>query len=69
MEKQPNLSSISETLFIPLYCRAIETLSNNPIIHDHKAVEIVRRLDLELAASTNKLLSALINRKFPKNYR
>lgn len=38
----------------------------NPIIHDHKAVEIVRRLDLELSASANKLVSALIKRKLPK---
>lgn len=66
MEKQPSLSSVSETLFIPLYCRAMETLSDNPIIHDQKAVEIVRRLDLELASSANRLLSALIKRKLPK---
>lgn len=44
MEKQLKLSSVSQTLFIPLYCRAMETLSNNPIIHDGKAIEIVRRL-------------------------
>jgi methyltransferase (TIGR00027 family) len=66
MEKQLKLSSVSQTLFIPLYCRAMETLSNNPIIHDEKAVEIVRRLDIELASSSNKLISALIKRKFPK---
>jgi len=66
MEKQLNLSSVSETLFIPLYCRAIETLSDNPIIHDNKAVEIVRQLDRELASSPNRLSSALIKRKLPK---
>ena len=38
------LGNISETMFITLYARAVETETNNPIIEDWKAVEIVKKL-------------------------
>ena len=41
------LADVSETLFIPLYCRALETRSEDPIIKDPKAVEIFERLGIE----------------------
>lgn len=40
------LSDVAETLFIPLYCRALETESEEPIIRDPKAVEIFRQLNV-----------------------
>jgi O-methyltransferase involved in polyketide biosynthesis len=39
------ITDISETLLIPLYARAQETLSKNPVINDRKAVEITEKLN------------------------
>jgi len=39
------ITDISETLLIPLYARAMETKSENPIIIDKKAVEITQELN------------------------
>ena len=39
-----DLSSVSETLLIPLYCRAIETQRPDAMIKDERAVELVKRL-------------------------
>ncbi|HEX7712392.1 MAG TPA: class I SAM-dependent methyltransferase [Bacillota bacterium] len=61
-----NFSSVSETLLIPLYCRAMETESREPVIKDAKAVAIMRRLDQELATSDRKLAQALVRRRLPK---
>lgn len=57
------LSAVSESLFIPLYCRAIETQSRQPIICDNKAVEIVGQLDPGFRESENKLYRTLAERK------
>ena len=47
MDKQEidNITDISETLLIPLYARAIESKSQNPIIYDKKAIEITDELN------------------------
>jgi methyltransferase (TIGR00027 family) len=42
--KKERISDVSETLLIPLFCRAIETESKEPIVSDPKSVEIVRQL-------------------------
>lgn len=60
------LSAVSESLFIPLYCRAIETESEKPIITDHKALEIVRQLDPQFIKSESKLYRTLAERKLHK---
>ena len=39
-----NIGDISETLLLPLYGRAIESQSKNPIVKDIKAEEIVKQL-------------------------
>lgn len=49
------LNDVAATSFITLYCHALESESRNPIIHDPKAVEIVRLLNPELAKSKNRL--------------
>jgi methyltransferase (TIGR00027 family) len=55
-EKQMNtITDISETLLIPLYSRAIETRSKNPIINDRKAVEITEKLNKDFITSTSAL--------------
>ncbi len=41
------LGNISETLMIPLWCRAIETERERGILHDPKAQEIVAQLDYD----------------------
>lgn len=50
------LTDVAETLFIPLYCRALETESENPIISDPKAVEIFRKLNVKPPFQRKQLL-------------
>jgi methyltransferase (TIGR00027 family) len=45
------LWDVSETGLLTLYCRAIESLSGNPILVDEKAVEVANRLRPALEAS------------------
>ena len=48
---------IFESLFMPLYLKAVETQSNNPLIQDHKAVELIESLDYDFAyVEKNKVL-------------
>jgi O-methyltransferase involved in polyketide biosynthesis len=66
-ETQMNtITDISETLLIPLYCRAKETQSKNPIINDTKAVEITEQLNKIFATSTSSLHQRLANGKIRK---
>lgn len=55
----PDLSHISETGLLTLYCRAVESQSVNPILDDEKAVEIARQLRPVLAASERESLQRL----------
>lgn len=57
------LDGISETLLIPLYSRAVETQSKNPIINDQKAVEIVAELNKVFASSSSPLHQRLAKGK------
>lgn len=41
------LDGVAETLMIPLWARAAETLEKNPIIRDEKAVELVSKIDYD----------------------
>jgi len=60
-----SISSVSETLLIPLYCRALESRSKDPIICDPKAVEITTELDREFARSDRRFLRDLAEGKLP----
>ncbi|MFV8755858.1 class I SAM-dependent methyltransferase [Nannocystaceae bacterium ST9] len=42
-----DLGNVSETLMIPLWCRAIETDRRRPILRDPKAREIIDQLDYD----------------------
>ena len=53
------LSDVSETGLLTLYCRAQETLSTNPILKDDKAVEITRALNPLLEKSGDSVLRSL----------
>ena len=57
------LDGISETLLIPLYSRAVETQSKNPIIKDHKSVEIVSQLNKVFRDSSSPLHQRLAQGK------
>jgi O-methyltransferase involved in polyketide biosynthesis len=46
VSKQPvQLGQLQETMLVPLYLRAIETLRKHPILKDPKAIEIVESID------------------------
>lgn len=57
------ITDISETLLIPLYARAQETLSKNSIINDQKAVEITEKLNKIFATSKSPLHQRLVKGK------
>jgi O-methyltransferase involved in polyketide biosynthesis len=58
-----NITNVSETLLIPLYARAIETLSKNPVINDKKAVEITAELNKFFSTSSSPLHKQLAKGK------
>lgn len=60
------LNSISETMLLTLYARAIETKSENPIIIDKKAVEITDKLNEYFINSNRKFLVNLARNKMQK---
>jgi len=60
------LGSVSETLLVTLYCRAIESESADPVIVDRKAVEVTRKLDEYLAASPVRMHRMLARRAIPR---
>jgi O-methyltransferase involved in polyketide biosynthesis len=65
MEKSSinTITDISETLLIPLYARAQETLSKNPVITDRKAVEITEKLNKIFSTSNSPLHQRLVKGK------
>jgi O-methyltransferase involved in polyketide biosynthesis len=44
-----NLNHVSETLLIPLYCRAEESHQPQPILRDDKAVRMVRQINYDFS--------------------
>jgi O-methyltransferase involved in polyketide biosynthesis len=54
-----NITDISETLLIPLYSRAFESQTKNPIIIDTKAIEITNELNKILKHSDSTLHQTL----------
>lgn len=61
------LTDISKTLLIPLYARARETQSKNPIILDRKAVEITEELNKNFEKSDSPLYRNLAKGKLRRN--
>ena len=58
-----NLSNIGETALLTLYARAIESKSDNPILKDEKAEEIIQALDPILKTRESKMARQLTERK------
>ena len=60
------ITDISETLLIPLYSRALESKSENPILIDTKAIEITNELNKIFAKSDSQLHQNLARGKMRK---
>ncbi len=54
------IGDIAATSFVTLYCHALETLSDNPILADPKSVEIMIELNKTLSLSGNTLDRTLV---------
>ena len=65
-EEINKITEISETLLVPLYARAIETQSKNPVIIDRKAVEITKKLNKSFSTSSSQLHRQLAKGKIKK---
>ena len=63
MKKEISLGDVAATSLVTLYCHAIETESEDPVLYDTKSREIVNRLDPVLSLSENRLDRDLVNRK------
>jgi methyltransferase (TIGR00027 family) len=57
------ITDISETLLIPLYSRALESNSENPILIDKKAIEITKELNKIFENSDSQLHQTLAKGK------
>lgn len=55
------LKGVSETLLLTLYMRSLETKRKDSIIQDHKAVEIVERINYNFARHDSELSQAIIS--------
>jgi O-methyltransferase involved in polyketide biosynthesis len=60
------IGDIATTSFITVYCHAIETLSEEPILSDPKSVEVVASLNSMLATSEKPLDRILVAGKLDK---
>ncbi|MFY9800663.1 MAG: class I SAM-dependent methyltransferase [Methanoregula sp.] len=52
---QKRIGDIAATSFLTLYCHALESVSDNPILSDPKSVEITTELNKTLSLSENTL--------------
>jgi O-methyltransferase involved in polyketide biosynthesis len=48
-KSSPNLDGVAETLLIPLYNRAVESQRPDALIHDEKAVAMVKQMDCDFS--------------------
>lgn len=62
-----NLSDVSVTSLVTLYCRAIESQTAEPILRDEMAIKITGQLNPMLARSEDRLARSLANGKVNKN--
>ena len=59
-------ADVAETCLLTMYCHALESETDNPILVDDKAVEIARALNPELATAESQLLRKLASGKIDK---
>jgi O-methyltransferase involved in polyketide biosynthesis len=55
------MSDVAATSFVTLYCHALETRSDNPVLNDPKSVEIATGLNETLSRSENRLHRILVS--------
>jgi methyltransferase (TIGR00027 family) len=60
------ISDVSATLFITLYCRAVESQSAKPLIYDRQAVRITQQLSPLLIESRDPRLTGLAQGKLDR---
>jgi len=60
------IGDVAATSFVTLYCHAIESRSEDPILNDPKAVEITDHFNKLLAEEENELYKDLVNGKLDK---
>ncbi len=61
------VNDVSATLFVTLYCHALESQSQNPILVDPMSVELVQKFNEKLSHSDNNLFRRLARGKLDKN--
>lgn len=59
-----SISDVSSTMLITLYARARESTSRNPIINDHKAVEMIDIIKKEIAGSDNPIHKKILENRY-----
>jgi len=59
-----SISDVSSTLLITLYARARETLSEDPIIKDPKAVEMIEIIKKEISGSDNPIHKKILKNSY-----
>jgi methyltransferase (TIGR00027 family) len=64
-----DLADVSETGVLTLFCRAIESLSPQPILKDEKAVQIMRELAPQMTSSPHALMRELSRGRPPGGQR
>jgi len=50
-----NLGSVQETMLLPLWGRAVETLKPKPLLVDKKAVEIINSIPYDFSTISNNI--------------
>ncbi len=61
-----DVNDVSATLFVTLYCHALESQSKNPILNDPMSVELVQRLNGKLYHSDQVLYKRLVRGRLDK---
>jgi O-methyltransferase involved in polyketide biosynthesis len=61
-----HLDAVSETLFLPLYALALESLRPNPIMVDRGAVDLTRQLNASFANSDKRIYRQLAKGRLPR---
>ena len=59
-----SISEVSSTMLITLYARARESLSDDPIIQDPKAVEMIEIIKKEIAGSANPIHRKILKDRY-----
>jgi len=66
MKTNKQISDVSETSFLTIYCHAMESQSEEPILKDPKAEILVIELDKFISPPQTKLAKKLLKRKLDK---